>query len=115
MPALMNQNMSPISPFVLVPPDEQTPEGWLTQFDGRPHMVPTWPLSDRMALVVVVMTGYMTPNPSETVAYVLTNRTQLNGLIDFSRELSEFVALFFTVPKTRLLPCCAGLTLDDWR
>ncbi len=103
------------SPFVLTPPDDLAAEDWLIQLDSRPSAVPTWPASSRLTLVAVVVKGYGLATESPAVAYVLTEMRQADGFINFSKDIAENIALFFTVPKTRVITCCDGLTPEAWQ
>lgn len=104
-----------VTDFVLTPPGDQTAEDWLAQFDQRPHVIPTWPLSSQMALVVVVSRGFGSPpDDSESVASVVTRKEDVDRFFDGVTSVRKRMALFFTVPKERVIPFCSGLSLDSW-
>ncbi len=104
-----------------MPPDElklqlseMSPLSWLLQYDSRPHVLPTWPLSERLTLVAVVVTDYDTDAESEGDAFVVTTPEILEQLVDLKRSTTEAVALFFTVPRSIVLPYCPSMTADSW-
>lgn len=93
---------------LVFPPGDQTPEGWLSQHDSSPTILPLWPESKRMALVCVM------EGADETVAWVVTAQQQLHETLLKQDNLRR---LFFLVPRSLLLrspEICPGLTEASW-
>lgn len=103
--------MQQFSPFVLEPPDDQTVEEWLLQYDNRPKLAPRWPDSERMTLVAVVLDKV---DSSTAAAFILTHPSQADSVLRALMSDSRLLALFFAVARMRVLPFCPGLTLDSW-
>lgn len=106
--------MQPPSDFVIEPPDDQTPEGWLSKYDSRPRLIPRWPESKRMTLVAVVVEDLQQKTESEAVGYVITAPSQADALMEMQKQLDSVAVLFFSVPRMRLLDYCPGLCEDSW-
>ena len=80
------------------PPDDETPESWLQQFDSTPTLVPDrLPQSTRMALVVV----YALPHDGGTCAMYVQSEEALAN-VSSPAQYYGLGRLFFTVPKTIL-------------
>jgi len=112
-----NRSMPRVSPFLLIPPDDQVPEAWLSTIDNRPRAIPQWPESRRMTLVAVVAQHLDTPEETDTEAFVITERAQADRLVDFANPMPGVAALFFRVPRGTVLNpavCPDGLTEDSW-
>ena len=96
--------------LLVYPPNDQAPEAWLSKFDARPSVVPEWPASDKLALVVVADTSDE-KYPDDTEAHVLTTPTDLQEVLD-PTTCSHQARLFFSVSRALLLQdkICPGLT-----
>lgn len=99
---------------VLQPPNEQSPEGWLSTMDATPTLVPVWPESLRMALVCV----YLVSDGEDrfTEAAVILSEREVDE-VHATREVSNYPRLFFLVPRYALLKSpdiCPGLTAESW-
>jgi hypothetical protein len=92
------------------PPNDETPESWLEQFDSTPTLVPdSLPISDRMALVAVVV------GPGgETIAFYVGDEETLAKISDPECPWA-LQRLFFTVPRTILQEpgVCPELAKDE--
>jgi hypothetical protein len=91
----------------LQPPDEKTPEAWLSTMDATPRLVPQWPESDRLAIVMVELIS-----ESQTTGWVVLDREALEEQL-----LKRGSRLFFQVPRFALLrssDICPGLTAGSW-
>ena len=111
-----NLSMQPPSNYRLHPPNGLTPESWLYQYDNQPRVIPRWPESRRMTLVVVIVEDLGTSLESDAVGYVLTDPGQADRLVDFSNSLDGVGVLFFSVPRGRVIKeeICPGLTSEAW-
>ncbi len=96
--------------MLLNPPTTQSAEEWLLQFDNRPSVLPRWPASARMTLVVVAVD--MVKPDSESTAYVLEEPVDANEFCDKSAERNDGY-LFFTVLKSEVLPFCEPAVEDS--
>ena len=97
------------------PPNDQAPEAWLSRFDARPSVIPEWPASDKMALVMVVDTS--DPQyPNDTEASVLTTPDDLREVLD-PQSSAHQAKLFFCVSRALLLRdnVCPGLTEANFK
>jgi hypothetical protein len=99
----------------LVLPDGCTPEVWLSQYDPQPHIIPEWPSSGKMALIVVRVYHYGLPNEGPSRGAVILKHEHLNEVFAMT-DTTEDMVLFFTVPKGLLIreQVCPGLTLESW-
>ncbi len=86
----------------VLPPDDLSPEQWLVTYDGTPRIVPKWPSSRNLAVVVVY------DDPPGTSAAVITSPAELS----LAAKFEDPRRLFFTVPRQLLLneAVCPGLT-----
>ena len=94
------------------PPNDEAPESWLEQFDSTPTLVPSClPISDRMALVVVVVGP-----EDETIALYVGDEATLAEISNPERPWG-LQRLFFTVPRTILQEpgVCPELAKDETR
>ena len=101
----------PLSPYVLQPPDGKTVEGWLSEYDSRPSILPRWPTSQRMTLVAVVK---IDGDDSSTVGYVLTHRELATTVLVADPSVVHSRILFFSVTRQRVIPFCPTLTPESW-
>jgi hypothetical protein len=95
---------------VEAPPGRDLAE-WLSTFDSSPTLLPEWPESESLAVVMVTVT------PVKTFAAVVLSEQSLRE-VDTVVTLSNAVRrLFFTVPRSFLLRAgtCPGLTSASWR
>lgn len=103
-----------LSRFELVPPADQLAEGWLSQLDSSPSVVPTWPLSQHMTLVAVVASAL--PQAESSRAFVLTHPQEIETIATNQRVATrDVLVLFFTVLRQRVIPLTPGLDLAAWR
>lgn len=95
-------------PIDVHPPNGETPENWLEQFDSTPTLIPgCLPVSDRMVLVAVIDPG----STGETYALYVGDEAALVEISD-PRNPWGLCRLFFTVPRAILQEpgVCPGLT-----
>lgn len=104
-----------LSPHELVPPVPMAPEDWLVRYDSRPRLVPHWPASTQLTLVAVCVVGFSTPHEQPSRAFVLTEQSHADDLVEQVRSSPAMSVLFFTVPREIVMPCCPGLTQDSWQ
>lgn len=100
--------------FPIVPPDEETAEGWLSRCDASPAILPDWPESQRLA-VACVEEYEDEQQERHTRGFVITDQDYLATIVD--PGVSPFRRLFFRVPRKTLLDnpdVCPGLTADSW-
>lgn len=104
------------SEFEIRPPEGMSVEGWLSQVDSRPSIIPRWPDSQRMAIVTVIAEDMDTTAEAAARGFVLVKREQADGLCDFTQGLDNTGVLFFRVPRQWLLDSGAvpGLTPLNW-
>ena len=87
-----------------------TAEAWLTQYDLRPTICPTWPASKQMVLVTVRdISDKQHPTVSE--AHVLLSSVEMDAAADPS--VSGRV-LFFRVPRDLVIAACDELSIEDF-
>lgn len=88
-----------LSGVVRLPLDEwdETPEAWLSQHDSRPRIVPRWPDSSRMAVVLVRSTG---KGEWDSEAFLVLNP---EALAASTHPKYGMMRLFFTVPRRILV------------
>lgn len=96
--------------LLVYPPHDQAPEVWLAKYDARPSVIPEWPASEKMALVVVADTSDE-KFPDDTEAHVLTTPDDLRKVLD-PQSCAHQARLFFSVSRALLLQdnICPGLT-----
>jgi hypothetical protein len=101
----------PAKPLLLPlqPPEDSTPEAWLARMDESPTILPNWPESKRLAIVMVekqAKTGY-------TEAWVVLSEAGLE--LTFTRNFGN--RLYFKVPRQSLLKSpdvCPELAAESW-
>lgn len=95
-------------PFL--PPDDQAPEAWLLRHDSNPVVVPDWPNSPHMGIVVVYDNREPEmPDPVEpTTAYVLLSESALRAVAHLGNDTRR--RLFFRVLWEVLEKACPGCT-----
>lgn len=94
-------------------PEGQSVDWFLQSLDSRPRLMPDWPLSDRMTLVALVSRCPDRKDDVDGEAFVITEKTEIDGLIKFDMPLRVKAVLFFTVLRSRVMPFCE-LNPDDW-
>lgn len=102
-----------LSPFPFLPPADD-PEEWLVRYDRNPRLVAHWPDSERLTLVAVYVLFFMTPDETDSEAFVITHPDQANDLLEQVRRKPDISVLFFTVPRQLVMPYSVGLTDDSW-
>lgn len=92
-------------------PLPDTPEGWLSQYDRNPRIIPEWPVTPSLAVVMVCPMRSET-GQVDTTALVLLSEEELRRA---SRH-TELAVLYFTVPRQALLESglCEGLREDSF-
>lgn len=80
----------------LRPPNDEAPESWLQRFDSRPTLLPKWPPSASMALIVVSKEM----GAEDTWSYVITKQEQVEALLTSDAAVRN---LFFQMPRATLL------------
>lgn len=112
--------MEPPSNFRItrVPKGYNTIEGWLADQDNSPRCIPSWPTSKRMCLVACCVDGLDSPDETPAEAFVLTERSQADRLVNFCGPSLVQAVLFFRLPKMSVLDpavCPEGLTAESWK
>lgn len=81
----------------LLPPNNEAPESWLRQYDGKPSALPSWPPPGTVAMVVVSKA----PGDTGTDGDVITSKAQLEALL--SGPSDGIRRLFFCIPRRLVL------------
>ena len=82
-------------------PDGVLPEGWLSRYDSQPRVLPRFPDSEMMSLVVVICDDIRDPDNLNSVAYLVRTETGVDRVQEIHpREESE--AICFHVPRKSL-------------
>lgn len=92
----------------LQPPSDEAPESWLRRYDNRPTLLPRWPPTASMALIVV----QKEMGAEDTWADVITNQGQVEALLKSDAAVRN---LFFQMPRATLLRSqVCGLEAKDF-
>lgn len=67
-----------------------------------------------MTLVAVIVEGMHTALEKESKAYVLTSPSQADEILHAAVKRTGLGVLFFSVPRSIVIPLCSGLTEDAW-
>ncbi len=103
----MNDDLDKRREFL--PPNNEAPESWLRQYDGRPSVLPSWPPPSSAAMVVVVKE----PGDPGTYADVITKKAQVDDVL--TGEPDGTKRLYFVVPRALILNGrMCGLTNEDF-
>lgn len=94
-------------------PPDCLPEEWLVKYDSRPTFFPTWPETERLAIVVVRAKGIRPDDDTE--AFVVQSPDELRELAD-PRGDNSMARLFFNIPRNVLIESgiCPGLTAESF-
>lgn len=85
----------------------ESPEAWLVKYDRSPKLIPDWPRSEQLAVVVL----YENASRGEVTyeAYVLLDEASLKAVAAFEGDDMRR-RLFFTIPRSLLEAGCPGCT-----
>ena len=88
--------------------------GELVKQDKQPRVIPVWPVSRRMTLVVAIVEEFENADEGKEEMYVLTEPSQADELVDFNSGLSQTAVLFFSVTRKWAMENCEKLTVESW-